>query len=107
MTKRESKELNDRLANGESMKFEDVLNAFFLPEDQDAFARAQGWEDARQMSYYENIAMQGECEQLPPPPSEILIHELQKVDSREVYSEDEACPLHQWYDTSAELEGVY
>lgn len=69
------------------MNFQDVLDTFFLTEDQDAFARSQGWEDAAQMVYYENIAAQGEAEQLPPPPAEILLHELATVDAREVYEE--------------------
>ena len=67
----------------------------------------------------EAIAQQGAVEYLAPPPSEILV--LAPQDAREVYQEpltdwqdmqraneeDEACPLALWYDTSAELEGVY
>lgn len=114
------------------MNFQNVLDAFFLPEDQDGFAQAQGYEDAEQMCYYEDmmgdsddealVAQEeaiaaGRVEYMSPPPIELLtfvpetsplvtVHELAKVDSREVY-EDEACPLRAWYDTSAELEGVY
>lgn len=36
------------------MSFQDVLDSFFLREDQDAFARSQGWVDAAQMIYYED-----------------------------------------------------
>jgi hypothetical protein len=85
------------------MSFQDVLDTFFLTEDQDAFARSQGWEDAAQMVYYENIATQGESEQLPPPPAEILLHELATVDAREVYTDSEDCPPDDLRDWS----GVY
>lgn len=71
------------------MTFQDVLNTFFLPEDQDAFARSQGWEDAAQMCYYENLAMQ---EQARMSEQDGLLHELAKVDSREVYTDSEDCP---------------
>ena len=73
------------------MTFQNVLDTFFLPEDQDAFARSQGWEDAEQMAYYENLAMQEQArmnEQLPPPPEVIFVHELESVDCREVYGDD-------------------
>ena len=83
------------------MSFQDVLDTFFLTEDQDAFARLQGWEDAAQMAYYENIAAQGESEQLPPPPAEILV--LARQDAREVYTDSEDCPPDDFRDWS----GVY
>lgn len=63
------------------MTFQNVLDTFFLPEDQDAFARSQGWEDAAQMIYYENLAMQEASQQ------DLVLHELAKVDSREVYED--------------------
>ena len=123
------------------MTYQNVLDTFFLRDDQDAFAQSQGYEDAAQMCYYEDmnmeapamtdreaddlvereeaLAQEGTVEYLAPPPSEILV--LMRQDSREVYQEpltdwqdmrqaseeDEACPLALWYDTSAELEGVY
>lgn len=83
------------------MTFQNVLDTFFLRDDQDAYARSQGWEDAAQMVYYENLAMQEQSQQ------DALLHELAKVDPREIHSEDEACPLALWYDTSDELVGVY
>ena len=43
------------------MTYQNVLNAFFLPEDQDAFAQSQGYEDAAQMCYYEDMKMQRRC----------------------------------------------
>lgn len=90
------------------MTFQNALDMFFLPDDQDAVAQSHGWEDAAQMAYYED--MKSESEQLPPPPSEIqvdgLIAELSKIDSREVYADFESCPLADWYDTSKELEGT-
>lgn len=94
---------------------QDMLNAFFLPEDQDAFARSQGWQDAEQMCFYENMS-----KEVPPmtdsevddmvarnqsADSEVL--HLAHVSCEEAYTDDEACPLALWYDTSAELEGVY
>lgn len=85
------------------MNFQDVLDTFFLTEDQDAFAKAQGWEDAAQMVYYENLAQQEEAQQLPPPPAEILLHELATVDAREVYTDSEDCPPDDFRD----LAGVY
>lgn len=93
------------------MTFENVLDTFFLREDQDAFARAQGWEDAAQMCYYENLAMQEEgksdatarimgyesadaiTEELnrmdreAASKQDALLHELAKQDSREVYED--------------------
>lgn len=97
MTLNERKALNAKIKNGGRLTFQDAMNVFFLPEDQDAFARQQGWQDAAQMFYYENLAMQAqaqESEQLPPPPAEIFVpHEMMQVDSREVYTDDESCPL--------------
>ena len=61
----------------------------------------------------EALEREGVVGYIAPPPVELLkLHECQKVDSREVYDDltdwqDEACPLAAWYDTSAELEGVY
>lgn len=66
------------------MTFKNVLDSFFMREDQDAFARSQGWEDAAQMIYYGNLAMQEASAQ------DLVLHELAKVDSREVYNEDMA-----------------
>jgi len=57
--------------------FQDTLDAFFDPQDQDAFARSQGWEDAAQMCYYEDLAVMEEQK----------LHELQQQDAREVYEE--------------------
>ena len=110
------------------MSFQDVLDSFFLREDQDAFARSQGWSDAAQMIYYEDrqqevppmtdrevdalaeressmTIVDGTVEYLAPPPSEILV--LARQDAREAYADDGACPLALWYDTSDELAGVY
>jgi len=104
---------------------QNMLNAFFLPEDQDAFARSQGWEDAAQMAYYEDMARQEDAadeiarslgyesaqaitDELNRQEAQFasaqdnLFHELAKVDSREVY--EEPCPLDAWYDTGAELD---
>jgi hypothetical protein len=67
------------------MTFQTVLDTFFHPENQDSFARSLGWEDAEQMIYYEDMALQEEAQQ----------HELQKMDSREVYS-DEQSALDYW-----------
>ena len=36
------------------MTFQDTLDAFFLTEDQDAFAQSQGYADREQMCYYED-----------------------------------------------------
>ena len=107
------------------MTFLETLNSFYHPDDQDMFARTMGWQDAAQMAYYEDMANAQaavESEQLPPPPAEIVIdpshtvfidslkrceaHELAKVDSREVYTDDDQCPpddLRDWQD----LAGVY
>ena len=85
------------------MTFQNVLDTFFMREDQDAFARSQGWDDAEQMIYYENLAMQEQSKQ------DALLHELAKVDSREVYTDSEDCPRDgdvehtNWQD----LAGVY
>lgn len=85
------KAINTKLANGDSMTFQNALDMFFLPDDQDVVAQSHGWEDAAQMAYYED--MKSESEQLPPPPAEIqvdgLIAELAKVDPREVYGDFE------------------
>lgn len=97
------------------MTFQNVLDTFFLRDDQDAFARTQGWEDAEQMCYYENLAMQAESmesEQLPPPPAVIYVHELANVDSREVYTDSEDCPndgdFSEWASKTFDgLAGVY
>jgi hypothetical protein len=89
------------------MTFQNVLNSFFLPEDQDAFARSQGWEDAAQMIYYENLTMQEQSQQ------DALLHELAKVDSREVYTDSEECPddgdFSEWASAvfTDDLQGVY
>lgn len=69
------------------MNTQTMLDTFFLPEDQDAFAQSLGWEDAAQMAYYEDMAQQEEQNQLPPPPPVIYVHELQQQDSREVYKD--------------------
>ena len=45
------------------MNFQTALNNFIHPDDQDAFARSQGWEDAAQMCYYEDLAMAEEDRQ--------------------------------------------
>ena len=69
----------------------------------------------------EALECEGGVGYIAPPPVELMaLHECQKIDSREAYEEmtdwqdiqrtnedDEACPLALWYDTSAELEGVY
>ena len=91
------------------MNFQDVLDTFFLHEDQDAFARKEGWGDADQMVYYENLAAQAEAQMLPPPPAEILLHELSRVDSREVYTDSEDCPRDGDFDMIdwQDLAGVY
>lgn len=91
------------------MTFQNVLDTFFLTEDQDAFARSMGWEDAAQMAYYEGRDMSSptdsevdalaerefllHVQQLPPPPPSLFVrsqelHELESVDCREVYGED-------------------
>jgi len=72
------------------MNTQTLLDKFFDRQDQDAFARSLGWEDAAQMIYYQDMAIQAEAQdaqQLPPPPDVIQIHELDKVDSREVYED--------------------
>jgi hypothetical protein len=95
----------------ESPSLKTALDVFFMPEDQDAFARSQGWEDAEQMCYYEDhedgtmtdreaealveqeeaIRAEGQVQYLAPPPSEILYleppRELFTVDPREFYEE--------------------
>lgn len=81
------------------MTFRNVLDTFFLPEDADAFARQQGWQDAEQMAYYEDMALREQA-MLPPPPPVIEVHELDKVDSREVYGYE---AMTDWQD----LAGVY
>lgn len=106
------------------MTFQNVLDAFFAPESQDAFAQSQGYEDAAQMIYYEDMAMEvppmtdreaeelvereeaiaqeeGKVEYLAPPPSEILV--LMKEDPREVYTDSEDCPPDDFRDWA----GVY
>ena len=70
------KALDIAVRNGYKVTMQDALDMFFLPEDQDAFARSLGWEDAEQMLYYDNLAAQ-----------EQALHELQNVDAREVYEE--------------------
>ena len=121
MTLNERKKMNRKLATGESLTTAEAMSAFFLPEDADAVAQGFGWSDMRQMSYYEDMAAKEEA-QLPPPPTVIHVdasqtgfidslrrcevHELAKVDSREVYSDDDQCPpddLRDWQD----LAGVY
>lgn len=59
-----------------------VLNTFFDPQDQDAFARSLGWQDAAQMIYYEDMVT-AEQSRIP--------HELDKVDPREVYEQEVRC----------------
>lgn len=83
------------------MSYQNTLDTFILREDQDAFARSLGWEDAAQMIYYEDLALQEEGRMNENLDGEIA--SLAKVDSREVYSEEGPCPLALWYDTSAEL----
>jgi len=69
------------------MNFQTALNNFIHPDDQDAFARSQGWEDAAQMCYYEDLAMAEEDRQREEA-AQAKLHELDKVDSREVYGDD-------------------
>jgi hypothetical protein len=52
------KALDIAVRNGYKVTMQDALDMFFLPEDQDAFAKAQGWEDAAQMVYYESNEME-------------------------------------------------
>jgi len=108
MNLNQRKALSNKLANGGTVTFQNALDMFFLPDDQDAFAKSQGYADAEQMAYYQD--MERENEQLPPPPDSIqvdgLIAELSKVDPREVYGDFESCPLADWYDTGKELEGT-
>jgi hypothetical protein len=61
------------------MSMKNALDLFFDPNngDQDAFAKTLGWEDAAQMIYYEDMAAQEEQK----------LHELDKVDPREVYED--------------------
>lgn len=99
-----------------------MMNAFFHPSDQDAFAQSQGYEDAEQMAYYEDMAegrqsptrddvpmmTDREVESLTVQDQTGFIdslkraeqHELSKVDSREVYSDEDHI---NWQD----LAGVY
>ena len=60
----------------------EVFDTFYLPEDADAFARLHGWEDADQMCYYEDMVMQEQAQAAQAP------HELEGVDSREVYADE-------------------
>ena len=92
------------------MTFQDTLDAFFLRDDQDAFAQSQGYADREQMCYYEDreesamtdrereefvareeaIAREshGVVSYIAPPPVELMkLHECQNVDSREVYDD--------------------
>ena len=92
------------------MTFQDALDAFFLTEDQDAFAQSQGYADREQMCYYEDreesamtdreteefvareeaIAREshGVIGYIAPPPVELMkLHECQNLDSREVYDD--------------------
>ena len=85
------------------MNFQTALNNFIHPDDQDAFARSQGWEDAAQMCYYEDMVMQEQAQaaQAQAP------HELEGVDSREVYADggdhiEWALAIH-----TDDLAGVY
>ena len=87
------------------MTFQNVLDTFFLPEDQDAFARSQGWEDAAQMVYYENLAMQEQA-RLGGSQDELL-HELAKMDSREVYHDDDIVSLYPELYGEDDMAGVY
>jgi hypothetical protein len=87
MTNNHRKYMNEKIANGESVTMQDALDCFFNRDDQDAFAKSLGWEDKAQMLYYEDMAEREEQNQLPPPPAEIYIHELDKVDAREVYED--------------------
>lgn len=76
-----------------------MLDTFFHPDDQDAFARSLGWDDAAQMIYYENMALssqQQEEQQLPPLSSVTQLHELEKIDSREAFDSDEENELDYW-----------
>lgn len=124
MTLNERKALRNKVQSGGRITFQDAMNAFFLPEDQDAFARSHGWEDMEQMAHYEDqqeevppmtdseaealveresstAIVDGTVEYLAPPPSEILV--LARQDSREVYTDSEDCPPDDFRD----LAGVY
>ena len=81
------------------MTFQDVLDCFFLPEDQDAFAKSQGYSDSDQMCYYEDMAQAEQSK----------LHELDKVDPREVYTDSEDCPSDGDYSDDAlqRWAGVY
>lgn len=78
--------VKDTKENG--VNFQNVLDSFFMRDDQDSFARSQGWQDAAQMIYYENMAMQEASAQ------DLVLHELAKVDSREVYNEDDMAGVY-------------
>lgn len=114
MTLNERKALRTKIENGGRVTFQDAMNVFFLPEDQDAFARSMGWEDMEQMAYYENLAEQERVKREAlilsiapsfdmPPIVDPEIAELAKVDSREVYTDSEDCPP----DDLRDLAGVY
>ena len=87
MTNNHRNNMNEKIANGENITMQNALDCFINREDQDAFAQSLGWEDAAQMCYYEDMAEREKQNQLPPPPAEIHLHELDKVDAREVYDE--------------------
>jgi len=97
------KEVRDRQQPTEGLpmnKTKLMLNAFFLPEDQDAFARAQGWADAEQMCYYENMASESPACDDVPPMTDREVEDLARVSSEEVYSDD---GMTAW----ADMTGVY
>ena len=79
------KALDEKVRNGYRVTFQDALDMFFNPEDQDAFAQSLGWQDKAQMLYYENMVRQEQSKQ------DALLHELAKVDAREVYTDSEDC----------------
>ena len=100
MTLNERKALRNRLNNGGKVMAQDMLNAFFLPEDQDAFARSMGYSDAAQMCYYEDMASESPARDEVPPMTDREVDELARVSSEEVYSDD---GMTAW----ADMAGVY
>jgi hypothetical protein len=87
--------------------FQNVLDTFIHHDSHDAFAQSLGYSDAAQMVYYENMTAQGQSQQ------DTLLHELAKVDSREVYTDSEECPrdgdFSEWATAvfTDDLSGVY
>ena len=75
----------------------------------EAEAQALGWADLAQMEYYENLAETEfirSVQELPAPPPSIFIHELDKMDPREIYGDEGVIdiPVRPGYNT---LAGVY